>query len=311
LAAAAGAMLVSMSLLSPASVAAATPADKLPDLRMAKPRDVQIVRYTDGYFAGHRLLRFSTIITNEGKGPLDLRGRRDCASLTTCPSMTVQQRIRQTDGTWRTIPTTATMQYDVGDGHKHWHVLGMEKYRLWPLGVSDPKPLRTAKYGFCFFDTTRWVVGSSPVGHYVSKPTGNDPGCGDPTTLKTPVGQTPGWADIYPWDYSGQHIDVTATPAGEYLLCVRADPNHRFQQVTPSNDEAWVRVRIAGSKLTVRASGRSSCTKQREKFAPQGTARTGTSAAAVVEPGTAAPAGQFSFASVNASAPRFLCRLGA
>jgi|GEM_PF-489925 len=300
----AGLVLVSMSLLSPASVAAAGPRDKLPDLRMAKPRDVQLVRYTAGYFAGRRLLRFSTIITNEGTGPLDVRGQRDCTSLTTCPTMTVKQRIRQSDGTWRTVPTTATMQYDVGDGHKHWHVLGMEKYRLWQLGVADPKPLRAAKYGFCFFDTTRWLDGAGPR-YYVARPSGSNPGCGDPTTLKTRVGLTPGWADIYPWDFSGQYIDVTGVPTGEYLLCVRADPSHRFQQVTPANDEAWVRVRLAGSTLTVRAAGRSSCAQQRERFAPETSGGTGTIAAAAVEPGIVR------LASVGTSAPRFLCRLGA
>ncbi len=64
-----------MTLLSPASVQAAAASDQLPDLRMLKPRDVRIVRYTSGPFQGHRLLRFSTLISNEGAGPLELRGR--------------------------------------------------------------------------------------------------------------------------------------------------------------------------------------------------------------------------------------------
>ncbi|MCY7418652.1 MAG: hypothetical protein LH650_09175 [Chloroflexi bacterium] len=293
-----------MSVLTP-SVAAAGPSDQLPDLRMAKPRDVRLVEYTTGPFTGQRLLRFTSIITNEGVGPLDVRGRRACASLQTCPTMTVKQRIKRSDGTWRTTATSATMQYDVGDGHKHWHVLGLQKYRLWRLGVADLTPLKTAKYGFCFFDTTRWLSSASFLPHYVSKPIGANPGCGDPSTLDTRVGLTPGWGDIYPWDFSGQYIDVTGVPTGEYLLCVRADPNRRFRQASSANDEAWVRVRLAGSTLTVRASGRSSCAKQRERFAPEASGGTGTIAAAAVEPGIV------SFASVTTSAPRFLCRLRA
>ncbi len=91
-------------------------------------------------------------------------------------------------------------------------------------GSQDPTPLRAAKYGFCFFDTTRWRAGSSPTGHYVSRPTGTNPGCGDSASRTTRVGLSPGWADIYPWDFSGQYIDVTGVPAGEYLLCVTGRP---------------------------------------------------------------------------------------
>ncbi len=58
---------------------------------------------------------------------------------------------------------------------------------------------------------------------------------GEPHDPSRPV---PGWADIYPWDFSGQYIDVTGVPAGEYLLCVTADPAKRFRQVSTSNDEA-------------------------------------------------------------------------
>ncbi len=218
----AGLVLVSMSLLNPVSVAAAGPSDKLPDLRMAKPRDVQLVRYTEGYFAGHRLLRFTTIITNEGTGPLDVRGQRSCTSLTTCPTMTVKQRILQSNGTWRTIPST--MQYDVGDGHKHWHVLGMEKYRLWQLGVADAKPLRAAKYGFCFFDTTRWQEGAGPR-HYVARPSGSNPGCGDPKTLQTRVGLTPGWAISTPGISRGSTSTSRACPrASICCACGRTRP---------------------------------------------------------------------------------------
>ncbi len=200
------------------------------------------------------------------------------------------------------------MQYAVGDGHHHWHAVGFERYRLWPLGVEDPTPLRTAKYGFCFFDTTRWLAGSSPTAHYVSKPTGNDPGCGDPSSLKTRVGLTPGWADIYPWDFSGQYIDVTGVPAGEYLLCVGADPAKRFVQASTTNDEAWVRLRIAGTKLTIRESKRSSCSRERARYAPDSAVARGPGDSSDDDVTLArAASDNVTFADAAASTPTFLC----
>ena len=178
--------------------------------------------------------------------------------------MTVRQRIRQSDGTWRSIPTEARMQYAVGDGHKHWHAVGLERYRLWPLGVSDPTPLRTAKYGFCFFDTTRWSASARPLPTYAIS------GCGTPASLTAKVGLSAGWADIYPWNFSGQYIDVTGVPWGRYLLCVTADPKKRFLQSDTTNDEAWVRLKIGkGYELTVLDMGRTSCTAERDRFAPE------------------------------------------
>jgi hypothetical protein len=303
-------VVAGMTLLTPASVVAAAARDQLPDLRMLKPRDVRVVRYASGPFRGHRLLRFSTLISNEGVGPLELRGQRSCTSLTHCPTMTVRQRIRQSDGSWRSIPTTATMQYAVGDGHHHWHAVGFERYRLWALGVEDPAPLRAAKYGFCFFDTTRWLSGSSPTAHYVSRPTGTNPGCGDPKSLKTRVGLTPGWADIYPWDFSGQYIDVTGVPAGEYPLCVGADPAKRFLQASTTNDEAWVRLRIAGTKLTIRQTKRTSCSRERARYAPESSIAGGLTDRFDDDASSALTAvGTVSFASAAASTPTFLCRL--
>lgn len=289
--------LMAMVIMSPVTVLGAEVTDRLPDLRMIKPRDVQMVKYTSGVFAGRKLLRFTTLISNEGAGPLELRGKRDCKSLSRCPRMTVKQRIRQSDGTWRSIPTEARMQYEVGDGHHHWHAVGLERYRLWPLGVTDPTPLRTAKYGFCFFDTMRWLTGTP------TRPTYALTGCGTPGSLTTKVGLSAGWADVYPWNFSGQYIDVTGVPKGEYLLCVTADPKKQFLQSDTTNDEAWVRLRIGnGYALTILGSRRTSCTEERDRFAPD-------PPDPEPDPGDNAVAMTISFARVESVAVGFLCQL--
>jgi len=97
--------------------------DLLPDLRMAKPTGIRLDTDT---IQGKRLLRFDAIIVNAGQGPLVVKGRRDCAS-SACPDMRTVQRIKQSNGTWRGVPTDRAGRLDVGDGHNHWHVLRVQR----------------------------------------------------------------------------------------------------------------------------------------------------------------------------------------
>ncbi len=252
----AGSLLVGGTLLEVPAASAAAPL-QLPDLRMAKPRDVRLVRQH-----GRRLLRFTTIIVNEGRGPMDMVGSRACRAIRRCPTMRVRQRIRRTDGTWQVRSTDARMQYEVGDGHRHWHLVDFEEYRLFRLGVSDPKPRVGAKFGFCFFDVSRIRPFGGPSRRYLERD------CGSPTSLKVHVGLSGGWSDVYPWNFAGQYVDVTGVPRGEYLLCVTADPRKSLRQVTTRNDQAWVRLRIGTKGVVVRQTRRGSCSAERRRWAP-------------------------------------------
>ncbi|MBX3028558.1 MAG: hypothetical protein KF809_00225 [Chloroflexi bacterium] len=299
------ALAMACVVMLPGTGAAGSP-DLLPDLRMAKPRDVQLVRYTGGVFAGRTLLRFTTIVTNEGAGPLELRGTRECSSLTKCPRMTVRQRIQRADGTWRRVDTTARMRYDVGDGHKHWHSIGFEEYRLWPIGTTDPEPIAGAKYGFCFFDGGRWKTSAKRTRKYLES------GCGTTTSLTTKMGLQAGWSDTYPWNFAGQYVDVTKVPKGEYLMCVTADPKKKYRQSDKTNDEAWVHLRIKASSVVIINTGRSSCEKRRQRL-ERPVATTAVSAtAALVAPGRATQAEEgteVALRTVSGVTPGFLCPL--
>jgi hypothetical protein len=253
----AGALIAVSTLLQTPISLAAQPRAQLPDLRMAKPQDIRLTREH-----GRRLLRFTTTIVNEGRGPMDVVGKRTCRSTARCPTMRVRQRIRRTDGSWEVRATSARMQYEVGDGHRHWHLVDFEQYRLYRLGVVDPKPRVGAKFGFCFFDVAR-IRPFGPAGRrYLERD------CGTPSSLRVHVGLSGGWSDVYPWDFAGQYVDVTGLPRGDYLLCVTADPARSLRQVTTSNDQAWVRLRIGRTGIVVREVRRSSCTAERRRWAP-------------------------------------------
>jgi hypothetical protein len=282
-----------------ASTSAAGSRLLLPDLRMAKPTDVRLVRV-----GGRRLIRFTTIIVNEGRGPMDAVGRRTCASIRRCPTMTVRQRIQRRNGSWEVVRTGAKMQYEVGDGHRHWHVVDFEQYRLFPLGVADPKARVGRKFGFCFFDVRRIRPFARRARGYLES------GCGTPSSTKVHVGLSAGWGDIYPWDFAGQFVDVTGLRQGEYLLCVTADPAKSFRQSNKRNDQTWVRLRIGRTAVAVRETRVGSCATERRRWAPPSE---GTEVLRGIEPRVepaeaAAPVRTF-FAPED-SAAAFLCAIG-
>jgi hypothetical protein len=180
--------------------------------------------------------------------------------------MRVRQRVRRSNGTWDVHQTTARMQYEVGDGHRHWHVVDFEGYRLYRLGVADAKPRVGAKFGFCFFDVRRVRPFAKGSRGYLES------GCGTPGSTRVHVGLSPGWSDIYPWDFAGQFVDVTGLRRGEYLLCVTADPAKAFRQVTTHNDQAWVRLRIGRTGVVVRETRVGPCASERKRWEPPVTA---------------------------------------
>src|SRR5262245_34196977 len=99
--------------------APARAADRLPDLAVAPLDNISFDTTT---IPGHRLMRYRTKLVNTGAGPFELRGSRPD---TTSPTMTVTQRIYDTAGGSRDVPTAALMQYEVGDGHQHWHTIDL------------------------------------------------------------------------------------------------------------------------------------------------------------------------------------------
>ncbi len=116
----AGILGILNGVLPAAPAVAAT--DKLPDLRVARIGDFSIQRTA----SGRRLLRFSGMMLNVGRGPFEIRGRR----ASTKKPWIIDQVIYRTGGTKRRVPTTATMRY-AGDGHDHWHVRRILSYHLW------------------------------------------------------------------------------------------------------------------------------------------------------------------------------------
>src|SRR4029453_2717037 len=116
-------VLVLALLASAGSASAAS--DRLPDLAMARLQHIVTQNTADG----RRLLRFSAIIVNVGVGPFELRSRRTDTS----SSWSSRQVIYNDAGGVRSVATPSVQLVYGGDGHNHWHVRDLERYRLVPL----------------------------------------------------------------------------------------------------------------------------------------------------------------------------------
>ena len=229
-----------LALSRPPAAAAAT--DRLPDLGMARLRDLSIDTTTR---PGRRLLRFTTIIVNIGAGPFETIGRRSSTDTT---QMTVAQRIRTSAGTSREVSTPAVMFW-AGDGHAHWHVRDVEAYRL--IRLDNGRRVGTgAKHGFCYFDNTAYRLGlagapSAPVYG----------GCGRAGDLRVTTGLSVGWGDTYPAGIAFQWIDITGLNSGRYRLRAIADPANWFAETSNANNSTWVDLKLTGSAVRVVAYG--------------------------------------------------------
>jgi Lysyl oxidase len=221
------------------TVAAAAPADRLPDLAMAYPTELRIQTTS----SGARRLRFTTMIVNIGDGPFETRSSRLAGN----PTMGVNQRIYNNAGGYRVFDTTATAKYS-GDGHDHWHVQDVARYELFAINGKGPALRRDAKVGFCFFDTNAYRLSlprapRSPV--YLAS------GCGRRSSLFVRNGISVGWGDKYGWRLSRQWIYLSSLPPGDYFLKVTVDPLFQYQEIRHRNNCNWSRIRISRNRSVV------------------------------------------------------------
>lgn len=219
-----------------------SPDARLPDLAVLPPRAFRVVVRD----SGRRLLRFTTIIVNIGRGPFQLSGYDDDGFAAKKDILSVKQQILEPDGTFSPHSTTATMFW-AGDGHDHWHVTGLQVSKL--QNLADEEVGNIAKVGFCFVDNYRY--GSHKPAHYTSAISV----CQTKQNGRVPMGVSRNWGDVYPSTFRFQWVDITDLPDGEYRLSVIADPAEvpggSFIEADETNNVGWAEIRIDGRQVTV------------------------------------------------------------
>lgn len=116
--------------------------------------------------------------------------------------------------------------FEWGACHGHYHFNSFAKYRL--LDTTGSVVRNGHKMGFCLMDITRVDSAANPSARYT---------CSN-------QGIQAGWADIYSANLSGQWIDITGLPAGQYVLEITMDPLNLIDELDETNNIGRINVTV-------------------------------------------------------------------
>jgi Lysyl oxidase len=237
-----------------------------PDLQPLNPSPIKLceedpdaIRTSEACVGGGRtVIRLHGYVANAGAGPLeyapvppaedvpsdchgdgnpDIDGDGDSDD----NDVLIRQRVFDdvnANGVFNRSIDTSSVDVDIGcryyhPEHDHYHVEAFARYSLQSVATGDIAR-SGGKISFCVADTDPFnlsLPGAPPAssgGFY------SDATC--ETRLST-QGISVGWSDHYGWKLSGQEIDVTGMPSGEYCLIAEADPEDRLDETIETNNQ--------------------------------------------------------------------------
>jgi len=214
---------------------------RCPDLMMRRPYGLRLLRPK----ARKRdLLASSNAIVNVGDGPLELRGRR-----TGPRAMASRQVLHARPGARKFVmdDNGRIVFFDTRTRGTYWKFEDAAAFELWELdagGYRTRLVRRSPKIYYCYRDLLKvrsQVTGLPFAGTPAKRRFGacSQKGPIQQVTLGTSVG----WADIYPWRYPQNWIDVTGL-AGCFAYVHTADPAGRFVELHENNNSSAVSVRL-------------------------------------------------------------------
>ena len=207
--------------------------DLLPNLTQAVPSELSGT--TRGTVAPRFFLGFESAAANLGDGPLIVHGSRAGVDE---PEMALRQQIRRSDGSSRTVPVRATLQYVRSPDHSHWHLLGFMRYEL--RTADGVRVVRDRKTGFCLVDRYRAALalpGRAPHSRYSDRC-----GRGAPRLKSIREGISVGWGDNYLAHLEGQELEITSLEPGRYVLVHRVNPDHDLRESDYTDNAASMAI---------------------------------------------------------------------
>lgn len=188
---------------------------------------------------GRVLLRATSDVRSRGRGPIELRGKRNGWR-----TMTTNQRIYRVGGGHIDVDSDATLRFtDVGEyfGGGYWKVHQLARFDLRRVGPDDKvgAVVRSSpKLNYCLRDLERTRPGRrSPASrHY--------PGCDqNPYRDRVALGTSVGWSDIYPAPYHQQWINVAGL-RGCFAYEMTVDPEENLFESNEDDNSSRRRVRL-------------------------------------------------------------------
>ncbi len=235
-----------LAAAAPAGAQVADPCDtdfnlKCPDLVMQPPYDIRVDTKTR---PGRVLLRAANSIDNVGLGPAELRGFRDGRY-----TMYARQRIHRYEGARRAFRTGARLGFKfIPRQGRYWKFRDAARFELWRLDPDTGARLElveaSPKLYYCYRDLRRVRRLSDGRPYDRSPRRERFAACSQAGGLaRVTLGTSVGWADIYPWHYPQNWIDVTGR-RGCFAYVHIADPRDHFRELDETNNASSVTIRL-------------------------------------------------------------------
>ena len=178
---------------------------------------------------GEYRLGFRSAVRNVGRASLVISGHRPDRSL---DAMQADQVLGQ-----QVVNNVGSLRYVVSPDHRHWHLLGFERYAL--TTASGKVVVRDRKTGFCLGDR---YASSPPPG--ATKQYTSRCGLGEPARLGIEEGISPGYGDAYEANLEGQYLPLTGLENGRYLLVHRVNSDGRLRETRADNNAASLLLQL-------------------------------------------------------------------
>jgi len=201
--------------------------ERLPDLVQVTPTDLVVTHVGRSY-----LLGFESAVSNLGDGPLIIDGHRPGQQAST---MVADQVIERDGASAEVVHNAGELRYVVSPDHRHWHLLGFDRYELRRAGRTVAA-VRDQKTGFCLGDryaTTQRPAAAPREPVYTSRC-----GLGEPQLFGVQEGISVGYGDDYAANLEGQYLKLTGLPAGRYVLVHEVNADRRLRERNYDNDAA-------------------------------------------------------------------------
>src|SRR6266852_2779179 len=213
-----------------------------PDLEVLVPIDQIVIEWRQTT----RWLSYTHIISNFGEGNLEIRP--DYNPVT--DSARGYQRLYTHDaaGTWMLVseaPIVGNFYFHAPHAHYHFPFASYGLYQVNPDGSVGAPVAMSDKVGYCIADD---VQVDASCEHCAPVWTYSGGSCDVPTAIR---GITVGWGDLYDRTDIGQSIDITNLADGVYWFRTIVDPYHYFSETSQANNITDLKLRIAGSTVTV------------------------------------------------------------
>jgi Lysyl oxidase len=212
---------------------------RLPDLQQELPASLVVIRAESSPGVTEYRLGFRSAVRNVGRGPLVIDGHRSGSDLTT---MVADQAVERSGGPRERIRGVGRLRFVVSPSHRHWHLLGFERYELRRPG-SGTALVEDRKTGFCLGD--RYVARGRTVPPPSSPPVFTSScGLGQTELLGIREGISVGYGDDYVANLEGQYLPLTGLRAGRYVLVHRVNVGRRIRELRYGNDAASLLLRL-------------------------------------------------------------------